>query len=300
MNLTNHDNIRIDIRVSHELLNNAFDFLNIPLEILKKYNQLYRYHSWHWDNYELKTALLNVTIGVELILKAKIASINWRELFQEASNSNKEKLMSGNFNSVKFEDCISRIKKISKIKFSRDIKHRINKIRQIRNKVTHFYFDTKKENFILLASYGIDFFIEFYQSYIFSDFCEEKDRTKKIDYELSHVKDYLSVRMHTISEKMKNLPRPNTNYFKECPDCLQDAFILKDNETTQCLYCGRTDNIKDLAEFHSNYKSQTKICPSCNRNSMTAIHKSKNEKEAWDCIICGYYINRPQKWASWK
>jgi ribosomal protein S27AE len=300
MNLKNNDDIRINIRVSHELLNNAFDFLDIPLEILKKYNQLYRYHSWHWDNYELKTALLNVTIGVELILKAKIASINWRELFQEASNSNKEKLMSGNFNSVKFEDCISRIKKISEIKFSRDIKHRINKIRQIRNKVTHFYFDTKKENFILLASYGIDFFIEFYQRYIFSDFCEEKDRIKKIDYELSKVKDYLSVRMHTISEKMKNLPRPNTNYFKECPDCLQNAFILKDNETTQCLYCGRTDNIKDLAEFHSNYKSQTKICPSCNRNSMTAIHKGKNEKEAWDCIICGHFINRPQKWASLK
>jgi len=33
---------------------------------------------------------------------------------------------------------------------------------------------------------------------------------------------------------------------------------------------------------------------------MTAIHSSENEQEAWDCIICGYYINRPQKWASWK
>jgi len=303
MNLINHDDVKINIRVSHELLNNAFDFLNIPLEILKKYNRLYCYYSRHWDNYKLKAALLNVTIGVELILKAKIASISWRELFQEAPNSNKENLISGNFNSVKLKDCIPRIKRISKIKFSKDIEYRIKKIRQIRqirNKVIHFYFDTKKENFISLASYGMDFFIEFYRSYIFSDFCEEKDRTKKIDCELSHIKDYLSVRMHTISEKIKNLPRPNTNYFKECPDCLQDAFILKDNETTQCLYCGRTDNIKDLAEFYSNYKSQTKICPSCDRNSMAAVHTSKNEQEAWDCIICGYYINRPQKWSSWK
>lgn len=293
-----HDDIKTNIKTSSELLNNAFDFLNIPIEILRKFDRWYR--SWKWDNYELKTALLNVTIGVELILKAKIASINWKELFQKASNANKEKLISGSFYSVKFEDCISRIEKISKIKFSEEIKHRINKIRQIRNKVTHFYFDIKKENFASLVSYGIDFFIEFYRNYIFSYFCEEKDRTEKIDYELSCVTDYLSVRLLTISEKMKNLPRPNTNYFKECPDCLQDAFILKDDETTQCLYCGRTDNIKDYAEFHSNYKSQTKICPSCNRNSMTAIHSSKNEQEAWDCIICGYYINRPRKWASWK
>lgn len=293
-----HDDIEINIRTSSELLNNAFDFLNIPIEILRKFDRWYR--SWKWDNYELKTALLNVTIGVELILKAKIASINWKELFQKDSNANKEKLISGCFYSVKFEDCIVRIEKISKIKFSEEIKHRINKIRQIRNKVTHFYFDTKKEKFASLVSYGIDFFIEFYRNYIFSDFCEEKDRTERIDYELSHVTDYLSVRLLTISEKMKNLPRPNTNYFKECSDCLQDAFIFKDYETTQCLYCGRTDNIKDYAEFYSNYKSQTKICPSCNRNSMTAIHSSENEQEAWDCIICGYYINRPRKWASWK
>lgn len=289
-----HDDIEINIRTSSELLNNAFDFLNIPIEILRKFDR--RYRSWKWDNYELKTALLNVTIGVELILKAKIASINWKKLFQKDSNANKENLISGYFYSVKFEDCIARIEKISKIKFSEEIKHRINKIRQIRNKVTHFYFDTKKENFASLVSYGIDFFIEFYRNYVFSDFCEEKDRTEKIDYELSRVVDYLSVRLLTISEKMKNLPRPNTNYFKECSDCLQDAFILKDDETIQCLYCGRTDNIKDCAEFYSNYKSQTKICPSCNRNSMTAIHSSENEQGAWDCIICGYYINKPRKW----
>ena len=293
-----HNDIELNIRTSSALLNNSFDFLNLPIEILKKFDRWFR--SWNWDDYELKTALLNVTIGVELILKAKIASINWKELFQNASNAKKEKLKSGDFFSVKFEDCIERIEKNSQIKFSEEIKHRINKIRQIRNKVTHFYFDTKKENFASLVSYGIDFFIEFYRNYISSDFCEEKDRTEKIDYELSHVKDYLSVRLLTISEKMKNLPRPNTNYFKECSDCLQDAFILKDDETTQCLYCGRTDNIKDYAEVYSNYKSQTKICPSCNRNSMTAIHSSENEQEAWDCIICGYYINRPRKWASWK
>ncbi len=293
-----HDDIKINIRTSFDLLNNAFDFLNTPTEILRKSDQ--RYYSGKWDDYELKTALLNVTIGVELILKAKIASINWKELFQKDSNANKEKLINGDFYSVKLEDCITRIEKISKIKFSEEIKHRIDKIRQIRNNITHFHFDIKKENFVSLVSYGIDFFIEFYRKYISSDFSEEKDRTKEIDYELSHVKDYLSVRLLTISKKLKNLPRPNTNYFIECSDCLQDVFILKDDETTQCLYCGKTINIKDYAEVYSNYKSQTKICPSCNRNSMTAIHSSENEQEAWDCIICEYFINRSRKWASWK
>lgn len=291
-----HNDIEINFRTSSELLNNAFDYLNIPIEILKKIDRWYR--SWKWDDYELKTALLNVTISVELILKAKIALINWKELFQKTSHANKEKLKSGDFFSVKFEDCITRIEKNSQIKFSEETKHRINKIRQIRNKVTHFYFDTRKENFASLASYGIDFFIEFYRNYIFSDFCEERDRTEKIDYELSRVADYLSVRLITFSKKMENLPRPKTNYFKECASCLQDAFILKDDETIQCLYCGNTHNIKEYAEFCSHYKSQTKICPSCNRNSMTAIHTSENEQEAWDCIICGYYINRPQKWIS--
>jgi hypothetical protein len=29
---------------------------------------------------------------------------------------------------------------------------------------------------------------------------------------------------------------------------------------------------------------------------MTAIHSKVTDDEAWDCVICGYFINKPRRW----
>jgi hypothetical protein len=40
----------------------------------------------------------------------------------------------------------------------------------------------------------------------------------------------------------------------------------------------------------------TQLCPKCEFHSMTTIHSKEEEKEGWDCIICGNFINRPRQW----
>jgi hypothetical protein len=120
---------------------------------------------------------------------------------------------------------LTRIEEISDTNFSDKTKKDIEKIRQIRNKIAHFHYDTKSEEFISFISIGLNIFIEFYRNYVFADFCEDKDRTQDIDADLKDVKNYVINRLITLKEKYKSFDKPKTYYFTECNNCYQDAFI---------------------------------------------------------------------------
>ncbi len=283
----------MNIRTSSNILNNSFDLLFPTIDILKRFDgKLFSVA----DDKELKAALITITTSVELLLKCKIAFVDWTQIFQYPNKADKIKLLNGDFFSVKFEDCLTRIESISSIKFSDKTKDDIDKIRKIRNKITHFHYDTKCEEFISLISIGLDIFIEFYRNYILTEFCEDKDRTKDIDSDLKEVKNYVSTRLITLKEKYKAFDKPKTFYFCECNNCLQDAFIIQDKNTVKCTFCGQEDDIKWIAEVHSTFEDNTKLCPVCTFHSMTAIHSKDDKEEAWDCVICGHFINKPRQW----
>ena len=286
-------NKSMETAISLNLLDNAFDLLFPSIDLLRKFDGKIFFNS---DKRELKTALIAATIAVELLLKTKIASINWTQIFQHPTKADRQKIIRGDFYSVKFEDCIGRIESISSIKFADKIKDDIEKIRKIRNKLIHFHYDTNSNEFITTISVALDVFIEFYRNYILNDYYEDEDRTQQIDGDLKNVKAYVAVRLGTLKERYKASDKPKTYYFIECINCLQDAFILEDAYTVKCIFCGTTTDIKDMAESYSNCQNKIKTCPECMRESMAAIHSSEAEEEAWQCIICGHYINQPQIW----
>ncbi len=282
-------------RVSSDILNNSFDLLFPAIDRLKNFDgTLYS----RVDDKTLKADLIAIATSVELLLKCKIASIDWTQLFQNQKKANKTTLLNGELKSVNFDCCLERIESISSIKFPDKTKKNIETIRKIRNKIAHFHFETKSDELISLISIGLDIYIEFYRSYIFTEFFEDKDRTKEIDNILKDVKNYVSTRVVTLKEKYKISDKPKTFYFSECQSCLQDVSIIQDKNTIKCTFCGHEEDIKWVAEIHSKYKGKTKQCPNCTLHSMTAIHSSATEEEAWDCVVCGHFINRPAKWVS--
>ncbi|KAA5541641.1 DUF3644 domain-containing protein [Adhaeribacter rhizoryzae] len=285
------DNCEINFKTSANILDNAFDLLHPTIEILKRNEDpLYIIA----DDKELKAALITITTSVELLLKSKIASIDWKKLFYEPSKADTNKLLNGDFKSLNFEKCLAVIESISPIKPSH--KRDIEIIRKIRNKIIHFHSNIEKKELVSLISVGLDIFIEFYRTYILSSFCEDQDRTKDIDNRLKYVKEYVSTRLLTLKEKYKTFNKPKTFYFSECNNCLQDAFILKNNNTVKCIFCNYESDIKWIAEFHSKFNGLTKICPKCTFHSMCAIHSKEDKEEAWDCVVCGHFINRPKQW----
>ncbi len=286
------DNHKINIQVSSSILDNSFDILFSAVEIIKPFND--KTHS-SVNIKELKAGLITTITGVELILKSKIASIDWKLLFQNVKDADIRALYSGDFKSVNFDSCLKIIEQYTSIRFDKRTKDNIEDIRKIRNKIVHYYTTDTQTQLIAYISVGLDVFIEFYRSYIFNDFCEEVDRTNHIEYELKCVQEFVRSRLLTLKEKYKNFKRPNTPYFSECSSCLQDAFIILDKETVRCVFCGKIENIKQFTMDYSSLENQVRFCPNCKFESMAASHL-EDEEDAWDCVICGFFINKSRKW----
>ena len=279
------DLISPNTRTSSRLLDNSFDLLFAGVNIFKKAGGSFNYQN---NLKELKSGLLLITIAVELLLKSKIASLNWKKIFEKSREIDSNKIFTGEFESLKFGKCISTLKSMS-IPINSETEENIIKIRNTRNKVVHYSYTSNGDEFLTLTSKAIDIFIEFYRKYILFDFHEEYDRTKRIDFELKKVNEYIKVRLTTLKENNKGKEKPLTHYFSECSICLQKVFIIKDNRIVLCSFCKQEEDIVEVASHYSNLNKQVKTCPKCDRKSMTALH-TRNEKEVWQCIICGYSL----------
>ena len=286
------DDLSLKIKISNQILDNSIDLLLDGVESMKHH----RDGPFYWSSSPKKSALLAVTIGVELLLKAKIVSLDWRQLFENPNKADKARILDGSLFSVRFENILNRIELISTITFSKQTQDDIEEIRKIRNKIVHYHYDAKGDEIIKLIATAIGIYIEFYREHIFKQFYEEIDRTRDIDRELKGEKDYVINRIETIKKHISEKPRPYTYYFSECNECLQDVFVIKDMQTVLCSYCLNEESIQEKAESHSEYKNKTTVCPKCHFNSMAALHDLDKEPEAWQCIICGHYINYPAKW----
>lgn len=284
---------RINYKTSADILNNAFDFLSTAATILSNFSGWMK----HLGEAEAKASLISVTTSVELILKAKVASIDWREIFVKPNKAEISQLKSGDFKSVSFEDCIIRVESLTGGKLPLQLADNIEDVRRIRNQLIHFHIKLNDEMYATIISKGITVFIEFYRQYIEDDFCEEKDRAQEWEKEILSVSEYINTKLETITPKLRNHERPKTYYLSYCSICDQDTLIIKDKVTVKCIFCDNEDNIEELAKFYSEDIELIKECKKCDTITIIAVRKlNQNEEQSWECIKCGDYTIRPQKW----
>lgn len=110
------------------LLENAYDFLNCSLEFLVRAKKLNSQKEW-------KFAILNLTHGIELLLKERLRREH--ELLVYA-NLDKFKPISRETPTVTWEVLIARIKFILRGDFEKIDKGRIDRARELRNQMIHY------------------------------------------------------------------------------------------------------------------------------------------------------------------
>ncbi len=297
MEISDSEFRKISYRVSSDLLDNAFDFLETGISLVAELSKFHKYMS----ESELKTSLFSVSTGVELILKAKIASLDWREVFDRPMLAEIACLRSGNFKSVSFDKCIMRIETLMQNDLSPILKKRIESVRHQRNRITHFHFKATVETTASLICYGIDAFIEFYRSYVRESFCEEKDRSKKLEEMLFQVEEYVTVRLDSVRPKLDHFNRPRTYHLSICNNCEQDTLILKDQKTVKCLFCDSENDIEEeamlISEINKNEES-VKACPRCQLKAMVTLSENLlKTDQARECINCGYFNDYPTRFS---
>ena len=242
-------------KLTLSLIENSFDFLESSI----KYSKGTENHDW-------KYALLNLASAIELMMKAVLEQEHWSLLFEDIKKANKEILSQGDFKSVNFETAIERLKSIVGISFSHTEEKYIEKIRQKRNRVTHFSVELHIEEVKSIVAKGIGIFIKLYKKIDTAENVE--DKLHYINSELLGFQKYVKLRLAEIEKQISGMQRPDI--FLTCPACLQETIVIDPNfDELCCKFCGAGFSYKDMASFASDGYSGP--CPECENGALAFL-----------------------------
>lgn len=258
-------------KLTLSLLDNSFDYLENSI----KYSKETENRAW-------KYALLNLASAIELMMKAVLEQEHWSLLFEDIKKANKDTLAQGDIKSVNFETAIERIKSIVGISFSPADEKYLEKIRQKRNRITHFSVELHIEEVKSIVAKGIGIFIKLYKQIDTAQNVE--DKLHYINTELLGFQKYVKMRLAEIEKEISDRERPGI--FLTCPSCLQETIVIdKKLDELSCKFCGAGFTYKDMARFASN--GYYGPCPQCS-NGALAYLSNGYELGEYICTKCGF------------
>jgi hypothetical protein len=279
--LTELNDKMLSFGICNNLLDSAFNILQHPFELLKNEKKGYGRRQ-NIEEFELVGAFLSTVTGIELLMKAMIAVKGWDHLFSNRKKVSRDALINGEFRSLNFENCIDAIESSHGVDIDDRIKSRIEVMRVIRNKITHYYLDFSKDEILNYIAFGLDIFIEIYRSYLKDRVFDENDRTEGFEEDLSDIQQFVTARIESAKVREGNVYQLSDDLNNECQKCWTANLVLTKSIGIKCLYCGNEIDIEEYAKYHADDNTEITICKKCQKKTVITrgAHKPK-------CIICG-------------
>lgn len=225
------------------------------------------------DVRELKYAVLHLAAGLELIMKARLRVEHWSLLFANVNEASKDGLDSGDFKSVDFEGCCTRLDKVCGVKLDKKDKDRLAALRKLRNRLQHFDVSINEASANAELAFGISFVVRFVEKQLPGEMENYKDQLEELHQGMARFKEYVAERMKAIGNELKTLDE-----VFDCPLCGQPA-VLVDGGNTECKFCGAKPTPMSLAEHIG---GPIDWCPEC--YDETCVQKDDG---VWVCTSCG-------------
>jgi hypothetical protein len=229
------DEYQFSFLVGVNLVNTSELLLQFPFELFKTTKK-----GWgrkkDLEIYQLFAAFQSIVNAVELLLKSRIALINYKLLLKTTKNISRELIINGDFQSINFDKCIEVIECNSADSIPKNIKDRVDSLRIIRNKITHYYIETTQDMFLNYIAFGLDAYITIYRDFIKEKIYDSYDRTEGFEEELSDFEQFVKIRVEKYKEdhKLENYKIPGN---PECPICYTWNLVIQENKK-MCLFCG--------------------------------------------------------------
>ena len=250
------------------LAENAHDFMESAIQYTKSDKPL------NW-----KYAIIHLAIALELLMKSILEKEHWSFIFDDIDNASKRHLNSGDFKSVDFENALKRLKELAGITLEERDRKYLRKIRQIRNKLTHFSISINIDELKSIVARGINIFIKLYQEYSDSD---AEEYIFSLNNDLKEFDRYVSLRLAELRPILGSSDRPPWQ-FTSCPSCWQNSLIINDSMVA-CLFCGNQFTFQELAEYSEDICGR---CPDCEIGYLGLILYN-NEDGEYICTRCGF------------
>ena len=218
-----------------KILESAMDFIHKSIGELRQ---------------DLKYSIVHFHAGLELLLKARLIKEHWSLVFDKKENITKVKFDSGDFRSILFSDSIKRINGVfgahGRPEISQKAEEAFMAVASLRNKILHFYYDFKSEahqreaaTVQLRALHYIQLWLKETEDNFFGEYA------KKINVEISKLKEYLRVAYEEQKDKIKSLCEEGFHIAK-CQACSYESMKhskqMKEIHHAVCLVCDNVEN----------------------------------------------------------
>lgn len=229
------------------LVENALDFLKHAI-----------------DEFEAapKYSIIHFYAAVELFLKARLLAEHWTLVVSK--DADHDKFVAGDFISVTFVEACSRLSKIVKSGIDDSARIKFDSIRKHRNKMVHFFHESKDSSKKLTEEIAIEQLGAWYElqqllTVSWAQYFEawEKDFSD-IERRLKRQREYLAAKFEALKPQLEKLKEQNVD-IETCASCHFDAAqIIPDvGELSEaiCLVCGHKKRRLNFA------------CPECEAES---------------------------------
>lgn len=262
-------------RIEFRLLQNSLDFISSALESL----------GGTPGHRELKYAVLHLVSGVELIFKERLRREHWALVFERPDQASKTKYETGNFNSVSFSNCLTRLVDICGFQFTDERKKRLEALRDKRNRLEHFGIIDTVQALTSDAAAVMSFVLDFVDAELTPEKFEPADKKtlQQIRKKLTEFQEFVRLRLKDVQPALNTVG----GIVRCCPSCNRETLIISTGAL--CLFCGykrepemaANDYIADVL-FSGEDDWPLYLCPRCRRKAL--VDETESD---YICFACG-------------
>jgi hypothetical protein len=246
------------------LLENALDSIRTALDFLG-------------DDEKLKLVVMLLGQGVELVLKARLQQEHWSLVFDEPRRASLGRFESGDFKSVGFDECITRLKEICEINLEKRHREELKRLRDSRNRIEHFKVEIQVEAVEATAYRALSFLLDFVHEHFGSLSPSEKELQEKIRKQLVSLGEMVDHRWDDIRPRVDGA-REEGKAILECPECSEEAAIVTGDDRVVCEFCHE--------EMRPSIMADALVCAAY--SGLGAKERMEEDFGPWDCPECDH------------
>lgn len=232
-------------KINKSLVDNAFDFLGKAIDEFEE---------------SPKYSVIHFYSAIELILKSRLLQEHWSLVVSNPQKADRERFVTGNFQSAGLEDANVRLKTIANDAVGMNALAVFKKLSTHRNQLMHFFhpeiFDSQEKLQVIVAEQCAAWFhlYELLTKQWKNYFSDWQDEIKNLNCAMEKHREFLAVKFEQLSEEIADLKKQG-GVFVECSACgfvsAEKTETLGDLSSENCLVC---DFSSDVIEVD---------CPAC-------------------------------------
>lgn len=273
------------------MLSNALDFVHKAIDEIR--DNLGEQES------ENKYAALYLAAGIEILVKARLASEHWSLVFDDPRSASRAKFESGDFKSVAAGEVISRFNNVA----SQNVDTAAAKqVFDLRNRLVHLAPSPNGFASRVVLARGLDFVTNFLHRQLqphlqLADARLAESAQKKILVAYSELQDFADKRMANLAKVLASEP-----VVVDCHRCSKRAMVIHgSHQDPACLFCFHSEPPMEAADSYatlvlgwSSFESvkqgghdPVSECPNCGEPALVSgIAVARRAKVHYACFAC--------------